>query len=258
MKTGRSRAVLLKSIPYGESDRIVTLLTEEWGKLSAIARGARKSSRRFAGSLEPYAVIEIELGRSRGSLEGLSEARLVRAFPGILRDLERMTVAASGLEIVREALPEHDRPDPRLLPAIEAFFELAQSLATPELRIAFTHRVLSLSGLSPNLASCGRCGREAPLGKAALFSAELGSVICRACGGGPFKLSGGLRGALAGAASAEWPRLAQHGLEPEALAIADAMTGAFVEHHLTQRLKAHDVDQQVRASRAQAEEKNSK
>src|SRR5690606_18077283 len=122
----------------------------------------------------------------------------------LLGDLERMSVAASGLELVREAVPERE-PDPRPLPTLERSFAVAS--ATPprdEVRVAFSLRVLALAGRSPNLASCGRCGRAAPEGKAALFDPTLAAVVCRACGGAPIKLSGALRARLGRAAARRW------------------------------------------------------
>src|SRR5690606_35881161 len=92
-RTEHTPAVVLRSIAYGEADRIVTLLTESRGKVALMARGARKSARRLAGALEPYAIVEAEIAMGSGDLGRLAQARVLRAFPGVLADLERMSVA---------------------------------------------------------------------------------------------------------------------------------------------------------------------
>lgn len=245
-RTVRTTAVLLRAVAYGESDRIVTLLSADHGRVSAIARGARRSAKRFAGSLEPYALIEVELALGKGELGRLQEARLVRAFPGILRDLGRMSVAAAGLELVRLATPAHEPPDPRLLPAVTRFFELAEGSASEELRLAFALRLFALVGLAPNFEHCGRCSRPAPEGRAALFDASLGAIVCRACGGGPYKLAGVLRRALAAATTRAFDEVATMDLGPAHRRAAAEAIDAFAEHHLGRHLAASDAVSQVR------------
>lgn len=238
--------MLLRSVAYGESDRIVTLLTESRGKVALMARGARRSAKRFAGSLEPYALIEAELALGRGDVGRLAEARVIRAFPGILSDLTAMSVAASGLELVREALADRDEPDPRMLPTIVRFFEIVETTATEEARLSFALRLLTLAGLSPNLSSCGRCDREAPAARAALFDPVQGALRCRACGGGPIKLDGALRASLTAAGTSGWDAIAQETWIDARREAAGAALSAFLSHHLGRRLAAADVLSQVR------------
>ena len=245
-QTERTAAVLLRSIAYGESDRIVTLLTESRGKISLMARGARRSARRFSGSLEPYALIEAEIALGRGDLGRLAEARVVRVFPGVLADLTKMSVAAAGLELVRESIGDRDEPDPRLLPTVVRFFEIVERSSAEEVVLAFEARLLSLTGLSPNLQSCGRCDRAAPPGKAALFDPASGALACRACGGGPVKLSGGLRSALVRAGGREWDTVALEPLGDVDRIAARRAFDAFFERHLGKRLAGADMVSQVR------------
>ena len=86
-ETERTLAVLLRSVDYGEADRIVTLLTERRGRVSVLARSARKSTKRFLGALEPFGVIEAEIALGTAEVGRLSSARLVRGFPKILASL---------------------------------------------------------------------------------------------------------------------------------------------------------------------------
>lgn len=238
-------AVLLRSVAYGDADRIVTLLTESRGKVALMARGARKSKRRFAGALEPYALIEAEIALGRGDVGRLAQARVVRAFPGLLTSLEKIGVAAACLEVARETVADHDEPDERLVPSVVRLLEVLEGASADEvapLHLSFVLRWLALTGHSPNLAHCGRCGRPAPEGRAALFDAKLGAIVCRACGGGPTKLAGALREAMLRAATRRWdapdPALGEDGA---------AAVDAFLAYHLPRRLAGAELVSQVRA-----------
>jgi len=245
-RTEITRAVLLRSVAYGEADRIVTLLTESRGRVALMARGARRSAKRFAGALEPYALIEAEIALGRGDVGRLAQARVLRAFPGILADLEKMSVAAAGIELVRETVGGREDPDPRLLPTISRFFEVVESTAAEEVLLAFSLRLLALCGLEPNLTSCGRCGRKAPEGKAALFEPAAGAIVCRGCGGGPIKLGGTLRACLGMACSRRWDEALGGRLAEGELSTARRALDAFLSRHVDRRLASGDVVTQVR------------
>lgn len=238
--------MLLRSVVYGETDRIVTLLTESHGKVGAMARGARASRRRFGAHLEPYSLIEAELVFGRGDLARLGSARGMRVFPGILADLGRMSVAAAGLEVVRLAVADEDPPDARLLPAVVRFFELAEASHEEVLRVAFAMRVLSLTGLAPGLERCGKCGRSAPEGRAAYFDPTLGSVVCRSCGGARLVLSGTLRRLLMAAQGSAWDEVAVTELPTSLARVAGQAMDEFAMAHLGRRLAAGEAVGQVR------------
>ncbi len=245
-RTEHTAAVVLRSLVYGESDRIVTLLTESRGKLALLARGARKSQKRFQGSLEPYALIEAEIAVGAGQLGRLAQARVVRAFPGVLADLERMSLAAAALELVREALPERE-PEVRALPLVTRLFELVVALPPGDaLRVAFALRLLAVIGLAPNLEACGRCGRPAPPGKAALFDPALAAIVCRACGGGPVKLGGPLRERMGDALTRRWAELAAAEWPSPELTTARDAVDELLAHHVSHRLSGRDLVAQVR------------
>jgi DNA repair protein RecO (recombination protein O) len=230
----RTRAVLLRSVEYGEADRILSLFTEAEGRVSAMARGARKSSRRFAGALEPFQIIEVELVPSSGELGRLSSARLVRAFPRLLADLRAMAAAGAAMELVRDVSAPRTA-EPEGLPCIEALFErLALEEGAPEeALLAFRLRWLALSGLAIRVDACGRCGKRAPEGRAGLFDPGLGSVVCRECGGGPVHLSGPTRASMRQALGPEWATVR---FEAEALREARDALDAFVARHVSRAI----------------------
>jgi DNA repair protein RecO (recombination protein O) len=230
----RTDAFVLRSVDYGDSDRIVTLLTSAEGRVAALARGARKSQKRFAGALQPFCRLEVELVRGRGELHRLAEARVTRAFPSLLSSLARMTAAGAALEVLRALAPEH-HPEPALFEATERFFERL-AVSEPGLErleaLRAEARFVGVAGFAPNLQRCGRCGREAPRGRAALFDPAAGSVICRACGGAPLKLTGEARAWLDDAAAG-----GAAPLDPSAAPMVERALEAFLLRQLSRPLE---------------------
>src|SRR5690606_28858849 len=102
----RDRAIVLGVVDYGESDRIVTLLTREHGKIGAFARGGRASRRRFAGALLPFTLLEVRLVPRRGDLFGLSSCVIEEAFVGLRDSLEAISLAGYAAELCRELCKE--------------------------------------------------------------------------------------------------------------------------------------------------------
>jgi DNA repair protein RecO (recombination protein O) len=192
----QATALVLRAVDYGESDRVVTLLTREYGAVSAMARAARKSKRRFAGALEGFAVIAVELTTGRGALSRLESARVTRVFPKLLLNLSGLDAAGALLRLARELLPER-APEPDVFDTLlEALALLDAGSPARPLRVCCEARILALTGYAPMLWSCVSCGREPPPTRTALFDAVRGGIVCRACGGGLDRLSGRMRAAL--------------------------------------------------------------
>jgi DNA repair protein RecO (recombination protein O) len=230
-------ALLLRATDYRDADRIVTLFTREAGKLSAVARGARGSKRRFAGSLEPYAIIRVELEEKRGTLLNLKRADMTGAFPHILSELSRMDAAAGALALVREAHPERV-PDEALFVSAVQYLTVVDHEGDPlrTLLLAFALRVLSLMGMAPRLEECGRSGVPVPKERPAYFDPTLGAVVSRRFGGGPFLLSASTRARLVRATGERWLDGAREPWNEVDLPLARAAIAAFIRAQLTDEL----------------------
>lgn len=235
-----SRAVLLRSVDFGEADRIVTLLTEQHGRVAVMARGARRSQKRFGGALEPFAILEASVALGTGEVGRLAEARVIRAFPRLLGSLEAMREAGRALELVRGVAPQRE-PEPRLLDAVESLLaELDADAHSPGAYARMGLRTLAIVGLAPRLSSCVSCGRSPEVGQASLFDPGRGGIVCRACGGGPIRLSGRARawmmeGMLEG--QGEVAPMEDDGSAPAAIGRADlsdveSALDAFVKRHV--------------------------
>jgi len=218
----------LRSVDYRDSDRIVTLLTEDYGKISAMARGARKSQRRFGGALQPYVLMNADFREGRGELAHLERVSVDRSFHGILRSLEAIGAAGAALAVIRERIPDRE-PEPVVFDAAVRFLEaLDEHAPTEEALLTLQIRVLNVLGFSPTLDRCVGCGKVPAPGRAASFDASRGGIVCRACGGGRLVLSAGALLLWATVqstveySSAPWPEVERHQIR-DALDQLDAL-----------------------------------
>lgn len=192
-----SLALLVRSVPFGEADVIATFFTEGAGKLSAIVRGARRSTKRFAGALEPIHELAATFEDKGKDLCVLKEARIQTARLGITGDLAAMERAGQALRWVRHLCPMRT-PEPGVWRSLRELFEVldrpedasasaVQSLAT------FGLHLLGDVGYAIELERCVRCGRPCPPGRPAFVDAAGGGLVCSSCGGARRTLAADLR-----------------------------------------------------------------
>jgi DNA repair protein RecO (recombination protein O) len=184
----KTEAVVLRSIRYGEADRILHLFTLGRGRVGAIAKGARKTSSRFGARLEPFSHVELVLREGRGELHTVTGAHLVRSHDASRTDAYRMAAGHIGLEAVLKLFLESDE-SPRAFHALTRFLDLLDDVnvalpaqpAIDPLVLSFQLKLLWLSGYLPHLAGCASCGEETPL---VGFSAAAGGGVCATCEAG--------------------------------------------------------------------------
>lgn len=226
----RTEALLLRRVPFAESDLIVTFFTEERGVLSAVARGARRSSKRFAG-LEPMHLLRLGLEERPGAeLAVLTEATLERPRLHLIADLGRLDAAGRALRWVREIAPAHtvERDVWRELNGLLDQLDDPAERRPPEACLVVAGlRLLAAFGWALDLARCVRCGRVCEPGSAAYADPTRGGLVCRACGGGRLLLRADLRARLASAAEGQ----EDISIPPDDLRTAlDLIEGALTAH----------------------------
>jgi DNA repair protein RecO (recombination protein O) len=227
----RTEALLVRKVPFGDADVMVTFFTEARGLLSAVARAARRSARRFP-ALEPMHLLRVSLEERSGADVGmLSEAVLCQPRLGLTADLDKLEAAGQALRWVRRALPPHT-PEPDLWREINALLDeldQASSSAAPlprALLAAMGLRLLALVGWGLDLKRCVRCGRPCDPSVSACIDAASGGLVCRSCGGARIVLPEGrlarLRRAIHGDSGA---------LDPEAATVAIDLVNAALDAH---------------------------
>ncbi len=144
-------AIVLSRVDYGESDRIVTVLTPDYGKLPLMARGVRKLKSRLAGGIELFSVSEIGFVRGRGEVGTLVSARLIQYYGSILRDMDRVQMGYVLIKLLHRATEDNVEADyfELLQQALAALDEAGIDLRLIELW--FQAQLLRLSGHTPNL-----------------------------------------------------------------------------------------------------------
>jgi len=176
------RAVVLRTVDHGESDRVVTLLARGRGKLAAFARGARASAKRFGGGLEPFTLVSAELtGRGGGDqLLRLESVSPERAFHRVRGDLARIACAAYAVELAGELTRDHEAHDDLFDLLVAYLTALDEAPAAPATLRAYELAALSAAGFQPRLDACARCGAPLPPDEVS-FSPADGGTLCAAC-----------------------------------------------------------------------------
>lgn len=179
-----SPAIILKRLPYGDWDWILTLLTPNQGLVSAVAKSARRSRKRFAGILDLFALLTVVLRTSGKGLPVLTEAALQNPFPNIRADYLKTAHAAYWGELVLAWLREGPPQAPLFNLLRRTLTALDENEEAPEaLGIFYQVKLLKYFGLSPNLMDCGRC-RTPESEKAATcapFDIAGGCILCPEC-----------------------------------------------------------------------------
>jgi DNA repair protein RecO (recombination protein O) len=181
-----SPAIVLRAIEHGDHDKIVTFFTLKQGKISLIAKGAKKSIRRFAGILELFSVLNLVWTHSRGrGLPLLQEASVAHPFERIRTDIARTAYASYWCELVYHWM-EPGQKQVSVYELLEYALDKlnAGDLSEGTLHLTFQLRFMVINGFRPGLEHCSTC--RLPLKEcgspAVAFDARRGGVLCQRCG----------------------------------------------------------------------------
>src|SRR5919112_5374857 len=233
--TLKTEAIVLRSIRFGEADRVLHLYPPTRGRISAIAKGVRKTRSRFGGRLEPFFRLNLLLHEGRSDLMTVTGAETVAGFPRLREDARSLDGAARACEAVSRVFDDGDPHEGvfHLLANQLALLDADPARATRANALAFRLKLLLAAGFAPHLASCASCGeREHVVG----FSGAAGGVVCSACEASAFALGQDAHDFLVGALGrplAEAPDAA-----PRALAQAERAILETLEHHAHVRMRA--------------------
>jgi len=246
-------ALLLRRINYGDHDLIINLFTLDRGKVSVIAKAAKKSVKRFGGILELFSALEavIKPGRGKG-LPVLQEATLVNPYANIRSDVVKTAYASYWAELVNAWMEEYDRQDLIFNLLGHVFTELDRGAReTRALSVLFQIRFMTLSGLAPNLSKCSRCGLdfEKVASREIYFSLSGGGIVCGGCGsfaGRRVALSRGTVKQLAWIQQRDLEKASRLQFSEPSITEGLAFCEAFVPYHLGKEPKSLKFLRQVR------------
>ena len=178
-RTYRTEGVVLRQVPIGEADRILTLFSDDHGKLRAVARGVRRAKSKLSGHTEQLTHVRISVAVGK-SLDVVTEAETIHGFRNLKKDLRRLSEALYLAELV-DGFTVEQSPSLRtyqlLLDALTAL-DTSESVGT--LVRCFELHLLVHSGFGPELRDCVECRKTLDPGDH-LFSCERGGALCRQC-----------------------------------------------------------------------------
>jgi len=177
----KTRAIVIKSMNLSESDRLVTFMTENHGKVKCVAKGARKAKNQFWGALEPMSLIHlIYFGREHQSLFRLNHSDIIESFQTIRDDFDKLYTGIYFLDLI-DAMILEGHWEPKVFALLyQVLAALNQQTELEPLRRLFEIRLLSLSGYKPQLEHCVLC-RKSPANGMIPFSYAHNGILCNSC-----------------------------------------------------------------------------
>ena len=174
-----TKALVLRGVDYKESDRILTLLTEDMGKVTASARGCRKKNSALAAGCQLLCWTEFVLFQYQGRWT-VKECSALREFRGMRTDLEKFALGCYFAEVA-ELLSVEELPSPELLSLVLNSLHALDRMSCPPalVKAAFEWKAMCLAGYEPLLDACAICGQEEPAD--ARFHLREGVLHCAAC-----------------------------------------------------------------------------
>jgi DNA repair protein RecO (recombination protein O) len=182
----KTEAIVLKSMKYRDTSKIVTFYAKDYGKLKGIAKGARTAKNKFGSALEPMTLSMLVLyKKEHRDLHLISQCDVIDSFINLTEDLDRMTTALAVIELVNQ-VTHHEERNPALFALLgETLSALNSSLKNySSYFYAFQLRLASLFGYAPNFEDCGNCGNPLVIEngeKDFAFQVARGAVFCNRC-----------------------------------------------------------------------------
>lgn len=240
----RTPAIVLRGRPYGESDKIVTFLTRDWGKVTGIAKGAKRSQRRFVNVLEPFTHVQLRFRPSRvDELAFIFGCELLQSFRGPSRDLQRFALASYISELIDVMVTGRESGQETYTLLLDSLLVLEDAAnLSPAFLPALELQVLAYTGYAPHLIDCQQCGRELQIEEATwVFSPSVGGLLCAQCrdhGGATLLLSNDTIQFLSTARQEGKSATLNLFASPRVYKELRAMAGGMLSRHLQRPLKS--------------------
>jgi DNA repair protein RecO (recombination protein O) len=176
----RDKGVVLRTYRLGEADKIIVLMTEQHGKVRAVAKGIRKTSSKFGARLEPLTHVDTLLWQGRSDLDIVNQVEVIDTFRVVREDLTRLPKGMSLLEVT-DQMAQEGHPDRQLFAMLVGAL---RALATPDspptlVAPSFFMKALVLEGAAPVLDACAACGEPDGTVELVAFDLVVGGALCR-------------------------------------------------------------------------------
>ena len=184
MAVYKSKGIVLRSIRYGEADRILDLYTRDSGLVSGIAKGIRRTKSRFGGRLEPLSCVDFLAYEGR-TLDTITQVEVLRSFHGVREDLGSLEAAGNMVGVVR-AFSGGDEADRRIFNLLYHALDALEGRGSgfESIGAAFSLKLSGLAGYTPRLDACVSCDENLDGVEEEYyhyFAPSLGGVLCAYC-----------------------------------------------------------------------------
>lgn len=186
MATYKTKGIILKRTNLGEADRILTIYTDRYGKVKAIAKGVRKTLSKLAGHLEPFCLVNLSIAEGR-NLDIVTDAEIVKCFIKLRNRLKTTNIAYYLAEIIDKMTAENEA-HPEIFELLEEVLENLDNGQNKLLLAYFEMNFLAESGFKPELEKCLICGKKVTPSEN-YFSYYEGGLICGGCRNGDLEIS---------------------------------------------------------------------
>jgi DNA repair protein RecO (recombination protein O) len=182
MNTHISPAIIMRIKEFGETDLLVTFFTSDKGQLKGVAKGARKSRKRFVNALDIFSLVNLEYGLKReGALYFLHSGKLIDAYPGLRSNFASLSIASFMIELAEVLFPQ-GVAEHRMFGLLKGSFHCLDKGKALELTpVIFESRAMALGGYGIHLEKCCICGRPYTGQGNAVFLRQTGCIACLKC-----------------------------------------------------------------------------
>lgn len=181
MSLYNAEAIVIRTRDFDEADKILVMLTREEGKISAVAKGARRPRGRYAAAAQIFTQVKASLFHGR-NLDTLSQIEIVESFRHLREDLVRMAYGSYICELMDEMMREKQRSESAFLLLLTTLHLLNAAEIDPEpTRRAYELKLFSILGFRPSLEECVACSKPLGAVPAVRFAPALGGVLCPTC-----------------------------------------------------------------------------
>jgi DNA repair protein RecO (recombination protein O) len=183
MKRYISEAIVMRVKEFGESDLLISFFTRDRGQVRGVAKGGRRSCKRFVNCLDLFTLVKLEYGLSReGALPLLQSGRLIDGYPNLRGNFSAISIASFMVEITEILYPQGVVEERAFHLLKEAFAGLSGGVKTPVMALLFEGKSLALSGFGIDTEKCCHCGRSYKGEGRAVFVPKKGGISCLQCG----------------------------------------------------------------------------
>lgn len=231
----QTEAILLAAKNWGEADKMVTLFSREYGKISAIAYGARRPKSRLTAGMQPFMHIAIALTPGK-NLDYIKQYDTIRTFREIRENLDYMAYGAFITELITELCPER-QPEPLVFDLLESILKMISERNPRVVASAGAWQMLTLTGFSPQYKNCSICSQ--PLVFPAYFSPAAGGGICQACHtADSISYSASASNLLEKLINLDWQRPGNFSVRGSVLVETEKLFTRYLKYHIDKPLKS--------------------